>query len=265
MAIQVTNSGGLPNTVSGTGTTQKLFGPQINVPGSSRLDGAQFIVRASGNVTTGTPSAVLLSLVATYPTLASGAAQYPVANITNAVGNTTGGANVALYNANNNFVLGQFVNVTSVASALNGLVGPLIVANSTAFAGQVAGANVANTAAITLTNSAAATIQPINLYNGVAAVSILASNTVPFMAELRCMGDSGSGTVVCYGTDQIANVNLATAGPNVLNIYSGTGVCTPVPGVNFKNEPPLILQISETFGSSNANNTATLKSFFLES
>src|ERR1043165_5959207 len=125
----------VPNTVTGAATTAQTFASQLNAPGSSRLDGQEFIVRASGNINAGVSSTAKLTVYANYPS-----GQYPFANITNAVGNTSGGANIALYNANNNFVLGHYVNVTSVNSSLNGLVGPLIVANSTAFAGQVAGA-----------------------------------------------------------------------------------------------------------------------------
>lgn len=268
MAVQVGNPpiGGaqLPNTVSGTGTTAKTFGPQVNLPGSTRIDGQQVIVRIGGNISAGVSSTAVLTLYANYPTLANGAPQYPFANITNAVANTTGGANIALYNANNNFVIGQYVNVTNVASSLNGLVGPLIVANSTAFAGQVAGANVANAAAITLTNTAGATIAAQPLYTGAASPALNVSGVAPFMAEIRLLGDVGSGVVMAYGTDQVVNINVTNNGPNVLQLATSTGLCNPVPGVNFKNEPPLYLTVAETFGSSNANNTATLKCFFIE-
>lgn len=264
--IQVTNGGvGVPNTVTGTGTSQKLFGPVVNVPGSSRLDGQPITVVAAGNINAGVSSTTLVSLVASYPTLASGAPQYPFANITNAVGNTTGGANIALYNGTNNFVIGQFVNVTNVQSSLNGLVGPLIVANSTAFAGQVAGANVGNVAALTLTNAAGATIQPINIYNGAASVALNVGATVPWVMQVRLIGDQQSGIMVAYGTDSVVNLNTGNNGPNIYFAGQSTGTCTPVPGVNFRAEPCLLLQVSETFGSSIAANTAWLKSFYLES
>lgn len=266
MAVQVTNAPGLPNTVSGTGTTAKTFGPQLNMPGSLRLDGQQSVIRIAGNISAGVSSTAVLTLYANYPTLSNGSPQYPFANITNAVGNTSGGANIALYNANNNFVIGQYVNVTNVSSSLNGLVGPLIVANSTAFAGQVAGANVGNAAAITLTNTAGATGQyPQPLYTGVASPALNVSGVVPFMAEIRLCGDQQSGVLTAYGTDQVVNINTGNNGPNILQAVVSTGLVNPVAGVNFKNEPPVYLTVAETFGSSNASNTATLKCFFLES
>lgn len=251
----------LPNTVSGTGTTAKTFAAQLNMPGSSRTDGQQAIVRVGGNLSAGVSSTAQITVYANYP-----AGQYPFSNITNAVANTTGGANIALYNANNNFVLGQYVNVTNVSSGLNGLVGPLLVANSTAFAGQVAGANVANAAAITLTNSAGATVAAQPLYTGVASAALNVGGTAPFMAEIRCFGISAANAniLTAFGTDQVLNINITNNGPNFLQALTSTGLINPVPGVNFKNEPPVYFTVAETFGSSNAANTATLTEFYLE-
>jgi len=250
----------LPNTITGSATTAQSFSSQLNLPGSSRLSGQPFTIRAAGNITPNTSSTTQLTVYANYP-----AGQYPFANITNAVGNTTGGANVALYNANNNFVLGQYVNVTSVSSGLNGLVGPLIVANATAFAGQVAGANVANAAAITLTNAAGAAVPGQPFYTGVASPALNVLGVQPFMAEIRCIGDSTANVMTAFGTDQVININITNNGPNFFQAVTSTGLINPVPGVNFKAEPPLYFTVAETFGSGSAGNTATLKAFYLES
>lgn len=254
----------LPNTVSGTGTTAKIFSSVVNLPGSGRTDGRQFFVRGGGDIVPGVSSTGQLTVYANYPTLPNGQLQYPVGTIVNAVSNTTGGANIALYNCNNNFVLGQYVNVTNVQSSLNGLVGPLIVANSTAFAGQVAGANVANVAAISLTNSAFASVLGQPLYTGVATPALNVSGTAPFMFELRCFGDTASNVLTAFGTDQTLNINITNNGPNFYQAVTSTGLINPVPGVNFKNEPPVYFTAALTFGSSNASNTATLKNFFVE-
>lgn len=247
----------IPSTVTGTGTTAQTFASQLQAPGSSRIDGTPITVRAAGSISAGVSSTSQFTLFANYP-----AGQYPVANITNAVGNTTGGANIALFNANNNFVLGQYVTVAGVTS-LNGTVGPLVAANSTAFAGQINGANVANVAAASPA-AGLATIAAQPLYTGVASPALNVGGTVPFFAEIRCIGDSVSKVLTAFGTDQVVNLNVTNNGPNFYQAITSTGLINPVPGVNFKAEPPVYFTVAETFGSSNAANTATLKSFYLE-
>lgn len=270
----VSNGTPLPNTAAGANpatygfTNSNKFQTTVNAPGSLRLDGAECIVRASGNISAGVSSTAQFMLYANYPTLPNGALQYPVANITNAVGNTTGGANVALYNAANNFVIGQYVTVAGTANALNGVVGPLLVANSTAFAGLVNTANVGNVAAANYTGTA--TLLPQPLYQGVASPALNVSGIAPFMAEVRIVGDQQSGILVAYGTDQVVNYNAVSGGVgaaqvNLIQAVTSTGQCFPVPGVNFKNEPPFSLSAGFIWGSSNAANTATLKAFYIES
>lgn len=248
--------GSVPNTVSGTGTLPKIYGPQLPIPGSLREDGQPMTIRASGNIVAGVSSTAQFTVFANYP-----AGQYPVANVTNAVGNTTGGGNVALYNANNNFVLGQYVTVANVAS-LNGLVGPLIVANSTAFAGQINSANVGNVAAANVVGTA--TIAPQTMYNGVASPALNVGQTVPWMAEIRIVGSAASNIVTAFGTDQVVNFNTGNNGPNIYQAITSTGLVNPVAGVNMKAEPPLYFTAAHTFGSSNANNSGTLTCFYLE-
>jgi hypothetical protein len=248
--------GSTPATVSGTGTAPKTFAPQLNMPGSLREDGQPLTIRASGNIVAGVSSTAQFTIFANYPS-----GQYPVANVTNAVGNTTGGGNVALYNANNNFVLGQYVTVANVAS-LNGLVGPLIVANSTAFAGQINSANVANVAAANVVGTA--TIAPQPMYNGVASPALNVGQVVPWMAEVRCIGVQAANLVTAYGTDQIVNFNVTNNGPNIWQAVTSTGLINPVAGVNMKAEPPLYFTSAWTFGSSNANNSAVMQCFYLE-
>ena len=248
--------GAVPNLVSGTGTLPKVFGPQLNMPGSLREDGQPFTVWAAGNITAGVSSTAQLQVYANYPS-----GQYPVANVTNAVGNTTGGANVALYNCNNNFVLGQYVTVANVAS-LNGLVGPLIVANSTAFAGQINSANVGNVAAANVVGTATIAGQPV--YNGVATPALNVGQVVPWYIDLRMAGDFQSNMIVAYGRDITSNFNTGNNGPNLYQTVTSTGLCIPVTGVNFKAEPPVYFTAAVTYGSSNANNAAWLKSFYLE-
>lgn len=234
------------------------------MPGSSRLNGQPFVVRVGGVVTPNIGTSATLTVYANYPS-----GQYPVANITNAVGNTTGGANIALYNANNNFVVGQYVTVANVSSALDGTVGPLVVANSTAFAGQVGGANVGNAAAITLTNTAAATIapQPFFVQTGPALTNTAnaAGGPAPFTHEIRGLVDQTSGLMVCYGIGTWVNTNTPNNGPNVLPVTSTAGVGWGVPGVNTKLEPPVTFTAAITFNTGSLANAATLESFYLES
>lgn len=248
--------GSVPNTVSGTGTAPKTFGPQLPMPGSLREDGQPMTIRASGNIVAGVSSTAQLTVFANYPS-----GQYPVANVTNAVGNTTGGGNVALYNVNNNFVLGQYVTVANVAS-LNGLVGPLIVANSTAFAGQVNSANVGNVAAANVVGTA--TIAPQPMYNGVASAALNVGQIVPWMTEIRIIGSAASNIITAFGTDQTVNFNTGNNGPNIFQAITSTGLVNPVTGVNMRSEPPIFFTVAETFGSSNANNSATMTCFYLE-
>ena len=248
--------GSVPNTVSGTGGLPKLFSPQLNMPGSLREDGQPMTIRAAGNIVAGVSSTAQLTVFANYPS-----GQYPVANVTNAVANTTGGANIALFNSNNNFVLGQYVTVANVAS-LNGLVGPLIVANSTAFAGQINSANVANVAAANAVGTATVGGQP--MYNGVASAALNVGQVVPWMLEVRCVADFQSNILTAFGTDQMVNFNTGNNGPNLYQAITSTGLVNPVTGLNMKLEPPVYFTQAVTFGSSNANNQATIKCFYLE-
>ena len=255
--VGAANPGGpTPNVVSGTGTLPKLFGPQLNMPGSLREDGQPMIVRAAGNIVAGVSSTAQLQVYANYPS-----GQYPVANITNAVGNTTGAGNVALFNANNNFVLGQYVTVANVAS-LNGLVGPLIVANSTAFAGQINSANVANVAAANVVGTA--TIAPQPMYNGVATPALNVGQIVPWMAEIKCTADFQSNILIAYGQDVTVNYNVGNVTQNFLQTVTSTGLCLPVPGINMKAEPPVYFTAGVLFNSSSASNSSWLKAFYLE-
>lgn len=293
--IIVSNAPSLPNTVSGVsavfpalqigtnGLTAglqpvKLFSPILNTPGSLRMDGSEAIVRASGNITGGVSTNTQLSLYLNYPTLSTGAPQYPTATVTAGVTVNSASTNgPALFNANNNFVLGQYVSVNmSPNLQFQGIVGPLTVANSTAFAGLINGANVVNASGgltVNTATTATATMIPQPLYTGLNTVSNLnVGQTTPFMAEIRLMGDQGSNLVFAYGVDGVVNYTVVTAGTGLaaapdsavwsVQQNTGTGLC--VPGINFKNEPPFTLQIGETFGVSNASNAATLKSFYLE-
>lgn len=248
----------VPSTVSGAGTTAKAFTSQLQLPGSGRVDGQQFIVRGSGKVVPGVASTLTLNVLANYPTLATGAAQYPTASITSAAMTN----NVATYNGTNNFVVGQFVTLANIANtSLNGNVGPLTTVSATSFtATNVAGATLAIANIANVAQTATAAINPVIIYAANASPALTVNVGAPFMFELRGSGDSTSKVVTFVGSDQTVNVN--SAGAAVAN--SSTGTIAPVVGVNLANEPPLFFTVSETFGSSNANNTITLTSLFLE-
>ncbi|MCU1305181.1 MAG: hypothetical protein JWQ87_5465 [Candidatus Sulfotelmatobacter sp.] len=280
----VANGSPIPATVSGTNPTTyvpggaagsgapqptKLFSALINAPGSLRMDGSQAIVRASGNISAGVSTNTQFSLYVNYPTLVTGALQYPAANITAANTFNTAGTGIALFNANNNFVLGQYVSVTNVNAQYNAIIGPLSLANATAFGGFINGAAAVNASGGATVNTSAAgfaTMLPQPLYSGANVSGVINVGGIGlFSGEVRLLGDQGSGLLTAYGTDNVVNVNLVSASNvNVYQSFTSTGVITPVPGVNFKNEPPFTLSIGETFGASNAGNTATLKSFYLE-
>ena len=275
---------GIPNTVSGVNPTTylpgsngitagpqpvKLFSPVLNAPGSLRLDGEDNIVRASGNIVGGVATNTQLSLYLNYPTLSTGSAQYPLANISAATTVNTGGTGYALFNANNNFVIGQYVSVANVNAQYNAIIGPLSVANSTAFGGFINGAAAVNASTGATVNTSTigfASMLPQPLYTGLNTVTILnVGATVPWSGEIHIRGDQGSGVVFAYGFDGVVNYNAnLTTATQVYQAQQNVGTGLAVPGVNFKNEPAFTLSVGETFGASNASNSATLKSFFLE-
>lgn len=274
----------LPATVSGTnpttylptqnGTTSgpqpvKVFTSVINVPGSLRLDGAEAIIRASGNITGGVSSNTQLFLYLNYPTLSTGSLQYPNANITAANTFNTAGTGFALFNANNNFVIGQYVSVAAVNAQYNGIIGPLSVANSTAFGGFINGAAAVNASGGATVNTSAvgfATMLPQPLYVGLNTVSNLnVGQTGVFMSEIRIMGDQGSNAVFAFGIDGVTNYNAASGAVAGFVVQQNIGTGLAVNGVNFRNEPPFVLSVGENFGVSNAGHNAVLKSFYLES
>lgn len=286
----------VPNTVSGTnavwpamqaganGVTSgpqntKLYSAIINAPGSLRLDGGEAIVRAAGNITGGVATNAQLYLYLNYPVLATGALQYPTANITAAVVVNTAQTNgPALFNANNNFVIGQYVSVNMQPNTqFYGIVGPLTTANSTAFAGLINGANVVNAstgATVNTSTTGVAIMLPQPLYHGLNTVANLnVGQACPWMAEVRIQGDSGSNVVFAYGIDGVVNYNLVAAGTGaqgannqaVWVVQQNVGNGLAVPGINFKNEPPFTLQAGHNFSASNAGNTGVLKQFYLES
>src|ERR1700733_3931751 len=187
MTMIVSNGAPLPNTVSGTnpvtylpGTNQVTAGPQpvklfstlINAPGSVRLDGDLTRVIIGGNITGGVSTNAQLSLYLNYPTLSSGSPQYPNANITAANTYNTAGTGFALFNANNNFVIGQYVSLNNMVNLQYGngsIVGPLSVANSTAFGGFINGAAVVNAsggATVNVVAAGYAVMLPQPLYCG---------------------------------------------------------------------------------------------------
>lgn len=265
--LQTSTGTPVPATVTGTGTTPKLFSSVANVPGSLRLSGQPFTARVAGVINAGVNTNVQLSVYA----------NYPATQVANSVANITSASmtnNVATYNGANTYVVGQYVTVANVVnSSLNGTVGPLISANATAFTANIVNgavlaiANIAN-AAQTATSQLAA--QP--LYVGVVSPSLLLNTAVPFMAEIRMFGDNSSGVLACTGND--STVNLAAAGyaPNTQTPTAAfNGTIAPasnglngVAQVNFKQEPPVYLTVGYAFGSSNANNTATLDTFYIE-
>lgn len=256
-------SAGSPAIINSTGTTVQLYDGQnvnatpaaalVNVPGSNRLDGAQWELRASGEVFPGVASNIQLMVYANYP-----AGQWANANITSA----SMASNVALYNANNNYVVGMFVTVANIVNtSLNGTVGPLTAANNTSFsAANVNGAtlaiaNIANAAQV-----ATGVITSVPLYTSAVSPTLAVNTNIPFMVDIRCAGGQRSNIVTCTGTDQTVNNNGTALVPN-----SSTGTVLPVPGVNFALEPCLYLTIGHTWGASNANNQGFLKSMYLES
>lgn len=251
--IIVSNGSPLPSTIKGTGTTVQTYGAALNAQGSNRLNGQEFIVRASGSVLPGVASNVQLQIFASYP-----AGQYPNANITSASMTN----NVATFNGTNSYLVGQFTTVSNIANtSLNGVVGPLISANATAFTAAnvnyatLAIANISNTA-----QTATAAIAPSLVYSANVSPTLTVNVAIPFMAELKCVGDTSSQILTAVGSDQTVNANGTSLNPN-----SSTGTVVPIPGVNFAAEPPLQFTVGHIWGSSNANNAGTLRSFYLES
>ena len=280
----VSNASPIPNTASGTNPTTylaggtngncsvmpvKLFSSTINAPGTLRMDGSQAEVRASGNITAGVSTNTQFYLYVNYPTLSTGTLQYPAANITAVNVWNTAGTGYAVFNANNNFVVGQYVSVSNVNAQFNAIIGPLTLANATAFGGFINGVAAVNASTGATVNTSAAgfaTMLPQPLYCGPNATAINVGQVSVFGGDFTLIGDQGSGILTCLAArDSIVNVNLVSA--SNINCYQpvvSTGAVLPVPGVNFKNEPPFTVQVGLVFGSSNAGNTATLKSFYLE-
>lgn len=261
----VSNGTPIPATISGTGILPKLFSTQLNMPGSSRLDGQSFILRWTGNLNVAANMNVQAFVFANYP---SG---QTIANITSASMTN----NVATYNATNTYVVGEYVTVANIANAnLSGTVGPLISANATAFTANIingavlAIANIANAA-----QTANAVLTATPLYVGVVSPTLLLNTILPFQGEIRCFGDNSSGVITCTGNDSTTNLAAAGFAPNTQTptaAFNGTlapasnGLGT-IAQVNFKTEPPVFFTIGYAFGANSANNVATLKTFFLES
>lgn len=259
----VANAPNLPATVTGSGTAAQTFTPQLLAPGSSRLDGQQFQVRFGGTLIPNTASTAKVTVFANYPNLANGAAQYPLASITSAIMTN----NVATYNGANNFVPGQYVTVANIANAnLSGSVGPILTANANAFtASNIGGATLAIANIANAAQTATAVIAPLPVYTANVSPTLTTKVAIPFQGELTLQGDSKSGIILAFGTDKTVNVNASANGTPALVPNVSTGTVVPVPGVNFANEPPVFFTIAETFGSSDAGNSAVLKNFFLES
>lgn len=283
MDVIVTAQASLPATVSGVNPTTylpgsnavtsgpqpvKLHTPVLNVPGTLRVDGEEQIVRASGNVVAGVSTNYQLALYVNYPTLTSGSLQYPASNITAATTINTAGTGFALFNANNNFVVGQYVSVASVNAQYNGTVGPLSVANSTAFGGFINGAAAINASGGATVNTSAvgfATMLPQPLYYGLNTLTVLnVGQVVPFMSEIRISGDQGSNVVFAYGSDGVVNFNGSSSAVTGYVPSQGFGNGLAVPGINWRNEPAFALSVGHTFGVSNAATVGVLKQFTLE-
>lgn len=264
----VSNGTPIPATISGTGTTFKLFTTQVNLPGSSRLSGQDSIFRWSGSMNAGVNTNVQCLIFA----------NYPATQVTNSLSNITSASmvnNVATYNVNNNFVVGQYVTVANIANAnLSGYVGPLISANNTAITANIVNgtvlaiANIANAAQTANVQLAA---QP--LYVGAVSPTQLLNTNLPFDGEIRLSGDQASAVLFASGSDRTINLNTTGLQVNIstpTGLFNGTQSAAStglngVPQVNFKQEPPVYLTVAYTFGSSNANNAMTLESAFLES
>lgn len=284
MTMIVANGAPLPNTVSGTNPTTylpgtngitagpqpvKLFSTLINVPGSSRLDGDVSRVLLAGNITGGVSTNTQLSLYFNYPTLSTGAPQYPNANITAANCYNTAGTGFALFNSNNNFVIGQYVQLNGMVNTqFAGICGPLSVANSTAFGGFLNGAAVVNASGGATVNTVAAgyaSILPFPLYVGQNVGTVInVGQTGAFMGDIRLSGDIGSNVLFSWGVDGVTNYNASSSAFSGFVVGQNIGNNFAVPGINYKNEPIGTLQCGITFGASNASNTAVLKSFYLE-
>lgn len=263
MAVVVVSAPNIPNTVTGAGTTAQLFGPKLQVPGSSRLDGQTFNVVLGGSIFPNTASNAQLTVWANYPNI-NGSPQYPNCSITSAIMTN----NVATINGSNNFVAGQYVSITGMANAnLNGTAGPLLSANATAFTvSNINGATlaIANISNASQTNCVAA-INAVPFYTANVSPTLTVNTYVPFNASVRCLGDVNSNVLTGFGQDFTVNVNASANGTAAIVPNLSTGTVVPVPGVNFKNEPPVYFTVSETFGASSAGNSAVLKQFILES
>jgi hypothetical protein len=241
-----------PATIKGTGTAAQVYPVFLNIPGSNRINGQTAVVRIGGSVFPNTASNVKLQVSVNYP-----AGQYAAASITSA----SMANNVALYNGTNNFVVGQYVTVANIANAnLNGTVGPITVANATAFsAANVNGATLAIANIANAAQTASAAIGAVPLYTSNVSPTLTINVNAPFKCVLDVCVDSLSGILNASGSDQTANAN----GTAILS-NSSTGTVTPVPGINVALEPAYFLTVSHTFGTSDANNAGTVRQFLYE-
>lgn len=241
-----------PTVIKGTGTAAQLYPVTLNIPGSNRVNGQTSVVRIAGSVFPNVASNVRLIVSVGYPAGQYSAASIASASMTN---------NVALYNGNNNFVVGQYVTVANIANTnLNGSVGPLTTANATAFSSAnvngatLAIANIANAA-----QTATGVVATTPIYTSNISPTLTVNVNAPFKCVLDLCVDSLSGVLVCSGSDQTANANGTAIVAN-----TSSGVITPVPGINVALEPAYYLTVSHTFGTSDANNAGTLRQFLFE-
>lgn len=233
-----------PVSVSGLGTTAKSFGSTINMQGSNRLNGRQFKIKGSGSATTAGSYTVKVGLLAAYP-----AGQFPAVNCTS----TSLTNNVATYNVANSFTAGQYVTVAGSATAALNLstATAIATANSTAITISITNANVANAA----DTNCQISIAPFPVFSSNTAT--VATTTAPFAFEVNLCGDTTSNLV--QGTFQTEINGGVTDGIQALASNAS------IAQVNFASEPPLIFTPTVTFGTTNANNSAKLYQFVLES
>lgn len=218
----------------------------LPVPGSNRLDGQQFVVRASGFATPNGTGNVSVSLIAAYP-----AGQYPNCAFTSS--DLT--SNVITVRGINNFVVGQSVKITGASDSSENVTGNVATANSTQFTVALTSANVSNAASNT---GAVAVIQPVQIYKGVVSGNMTTNVAIPWMLEVTLEGDNTTGALQASGKDVITGTidNIVSGGPTYFNLPTGS--------VNFAAEPPVVFTAAFTFNTANSTHSATIKQLVLE-
>jgi hypothetical protein len=122
-----------------------------------------------------------------------------------------------------------------------------VSANSTSFTVSITHADIASENE----TGATATVQPVAIVVGTAS-SALAAGSYSFLIQFIAEGGNTAGQLTIAQVVDAIN-SVSDGSPTIVSLPLGT--------VNFALEPMLNLQVGVTFGTSNANNSATLGAF----